>query len=209
MPTAKIDKLDHGHFDRVPLPKTAARKVNPHLAYLEFLKEHGLLEMALRNELPPNIEQAAKICVIGALRDKYGKDAVPVVKNGEQVLISVSEDDKKTQDEEVNEFIKHYRFEKAFEPFIFKSMPVEILKGQKHVVKSGQFQNRVVLVKGFDTECFGCRWDENFGNVLCESYMFRMQSDNLPVRGLVYVVKLLEEKRDILLHESELGDHIQ
>lgn len=204
MTVAKVDKISHGHFDAPP-QQAAKPKVRPHIAYLDFLKEHGLLEMAIKGQLPSNIEKAAKEYVIGGLREKHGKDSVPVMDSGGMAAVCVTEDEKSAQNEEINDYIRHYELEKHFEPFIYKSLPREIMKGQKYIVGRGWFKGRLILIKGLDTEHFGIRWDENYGHPLSEKYMFRAQQDNLPMRGLVYVVKLMDEKRDILLHESEIG----
>lgn len=208
MPLIHVEKSTH-HHSEVPAPKTAGFKVRPHIAYLEFLKLEGLLDQAIQGELPPHVAKAAKLYVIGELREKFGKDAVPVTQSGDDLMVSVTEDEKNLQDEEVNDFLKTYNLTKAFEPFVFRTMPVEIKKGEKRPVKNGWFKGRLVLIKGLDRDHFGCRWDKNYGNPICEKYMFRIQQDDLPLDGMVYVARLLDEKRDILLHEREIGDLFQ
>ena len=207
MTTAKIDKTTHGHLD-VPAGDTVKPKVRPDIAYLEFLKKHNLLELAIQDMLPKHVERAAKTYVISELRAKYGKEAVPVNGSDGNFMISVTQKEKDAQSEEVNEYLRHYNLQKMIAPYIFKAMPREIYKGTKYMVKSGHFKDHVVLVKGLDTEHFGCRWDENYGNQLCEKYMFRIQQDQLGIKGLVYVAHLMAEKRDILLNEKEIGDLI-
>ena len=184
-------------------------RVRPHIAYLDFLKKNKLLEQAIEGTLPKEVEQAAKVAVAADLVEKHGKEKVRVFKDTEgNIAISVDIEGKDLERDEVNDYIKHYRLEKFIDAATFMDAIRTIENGQKYEVRSGYFLNRIVLVRGLDREYFGVDWHENYGHPLCEKHIYRVQRDGLPMRGRTFVCHLLDEMRDILIHESEIGIHI-
>ena len=205
---AVVANLKHGHKE-IKTVGPSKDSIRPHIAYLDFLKKHGLLEQAISATLPIEVERAAKLAVASELVRKHGAGNVRVFKNPNgDISISVSAEGKDKEEAEVNDYISHYKMGKFIEAIAFRDQFREIAKGSKYEVKSGFFMNRCVLVKGLDREIYGVAWHENYANQLCEKHVYRVQRDNLPMRGRTFVCKLLDEKRDILIHESEIGIHI-
>lgn len=181
-------------------------KIRPHIAYLDFLKKYGLLEKAIEGTLPGDIERAAKTAVVYELIEKHGRHNIKVIDNGSgAIAISVNADSKDLEQAEVNDYIRHYKLEKFTQAMQMAEAFREITKGGKYEIRSGQFLNQCVLVKGLDTEVFGVPWHENFGHPICENHIYRVQRDSLHMRGRTFVCKLLSDQSEVLIHETEIG----
>lgn len=184
-------------------------RVRPHIAYLDLLKRYGLLQLAIDGTLPKDVERSVKWENACNLVKKHGKEKVRVFKNTEgDITISVDADGKDLEQAEVNDYIKHYGMERLVRSMDLAEITRQINRGSKYEIRKGYFLNRRVLVRGIDKDIFGTEWHENYNHPLCEKHLYRVQKDGLPMRGKTYVCKLLDEKRDVLIHESEIGIHI-
>jgi len=170
--------------------------VKAQIAYLDLLKDHGLLEQAMLGKLPDHVHKAAlKVAVSKVPGAKYNPDS------GQ---LEVTADEQELIDKEIREYLKHYKLVVERPILLGSQMPREILKGKKYEIKSGTFAGFPALVKGTDKEVFGCEWAENFGHPVCEAFVFRCQRDQLFMDGRFFVVQL-DGRKDVLVHESELG----
>jgi hypothetical protein len=174
------------------------RTVSAQIRYLDILKEHGLLEMALAGQLPEHVVKAAKqavICEMEGVKTDEGK-----------TTLHVTAEEHEEAERELDEYLKHYKLAKEVTQVLSKPMPRHFVKGAIYLVRSGYFGGRRAIYRGEDIEFFGTSWLENYFHPACEKFPFRAQIDQLDLeKGRIVVCTLADERRDVLLHENELG----
>ena len=168
--------------------------------YLELLRKRGLLDMALVGRLPEEVRRAFVTLV--AARYK-----VPILKDS--YMLGVSNEDKEESDAEITEYLRHYKLDPlaAYIP-LSEPEPRIVEVGKLYHVFRGSYVGHVVKVRGTDVGQWGSKWDVNYGNPACEEYIFRMQKDQLPLDGKVWVCAE-EFGREILMQENELGAEVK
>ena len=165
--------------------------------YLELLKKHGALEVALRGILPDKVHKAAMYLAL----TKF--PGVPYDK--ENMNIPVPPDLQHRIDEEIEEFLIHYEVAKrSLLPPTMAPIPREFVRKKRYQVKSGSHAGKVFYNRGEDESVYGIPWIENANNPECNHYVFRIQKDKLPLTGKVLVGQIGNE--DVLIHESEVGE---
>ncbi len=87
---------------------------------------------------------------------------------------------------------------------VIHQLPREIRDGFLYSVISGSFKDEIVKIVGEDCKLWGLSWWDNFGNPVCERFVFRIQHDRLPIKGRVFLAKT-SMGREVMVHESELG----
>lgn len=164
---------------------------------LELLKEHNLLDMAVEGKLPTHVLKAAKVAAIS--------ETAGIQKSADGATAICTPEEHEEAERELDEFLKHYRLDKALRTAAKAYTPRTFRKGAKYGVRSGYFEGRTVVYKGTDQEVFGCGWMDNPGHPSCERFLFRAQRDRLSVSLPTMVFSLPAENRDILLQEREIG----
>jgi hypothetical protein len=168
------------------------------IRYLEVLRDHNLLDLAMVGKLPPHVEQAARQVVVSEMSGAKTDETKTVLH------CTTAEHDE--AEAEMLEFLRHYKLVKDMQTAFRKPLPRIFTKGRKYVVKSGYFAGRIVTCRGTDEDVFGTTWLDNVGNPACERFVFRAQADRINIlKGRIMVCGLDGEHRDILLHESEMG----
>jgi hypothetical protein len=167
------------------------------IAYLDLLRENGLLEAAMLGQIPDHVLRAARLVAASRV------PGVPFDK--EKCTVPVTQEEQEEIQREIEAYLMHYGLAKPVEQLIREVIPREIRKG-KYVVTRGTHAGRVVLIRGTDKEVFGLEWMENYGHPACESFLFRVERDRVPLNGRFYVGTF--EGRDIILHENEIGDPV-
>src|SRR3990167_9794408 len=187
------------------------QKADPHgkkhvrfiVKYLDTLKENGLLEMAVLGQLPDDVVRSAKLFashIVGIKRSETTDD---------YNLYSTPEQDAESN-RIAQDYIQREHLNALKDRILRTELPATILPGQKHLVKSGHYyKGRAVLIKGLVTDIFGTKWDNMGGHPLAEKYLFRMQVDDYPWSGNVWLVRLLDVQQDLFLHETEIGQILQ
>lgn len=170
------------------------------IQYLEVLKEHGLLDLAISGKLPHHIEKAARQSVVAKMAGTKT--------NEDKTVIQCTQGEHDEAQMEIEEYLHHYRILRDLKETLEKPMPRNFLVGGKYVVASGWFKGRVVKYKGTDKEVWGAGWLDNAGNPACEKYIFRAQRDGLDVTRQALVFNLPNEFRDIVLQGHEIGQEV-
>lgn len=163
---------------------------------MELLKENNLLDMAVAGKLPPHVLKAAKEAAIAEL-------GLPKGESGD--IVNCSPEEHLEAERELDEYLKHYRLDKAMRAIVTGKAPRVFRKGSKYTVRRGFFKDRLVTYKGTDKEVWGVEWLDNPGNPACEKYIFRAQRDGLNVNKTALVFNLKDENRDIILQSQEIG----
>lgn len=169
------------------------------IAFFEILHKHGVLGRYLKGELPEHVRKAAS--QLAASRFK----GLPYNEKDGTIPVTPEEHDEALTARDQFLVDRGYAKWEVRAPLLI--LPKIIERGKKYLVKSGLFQGQCAFIKGTDKEIYGIPWIENFRNPACESFVFRIERDRLPLNGAVYVG--LIGKDEILLHEDEIGDREQ
>ena len=200
-----VESIKHKEVKSKTL-EPAKQKISPHIEWLEFLRKNGRLDEAVLATIPALEIKSLKSEFIAYMQTKHGVAMIPLSTDGH---ICISRDDKKKQDREINEYLIHYGKMKAIENDVLRSSLRRrvVTHGEKRFIRSGYFKGRICLILSPDTEYFGgLKWDEAFDSKISEKYMWRTTVDRGLLEGNVFVVKLIDENRDILVNEKEIGD---
>lgn len=163
---------------------------------MELLRENNLLDLAVAGKLPPKVMEAAKTAALAEFGLNGGHNAV---------VVACSPEEHEEAERELDEYLRHYRLDKALRAAVKSYRPRVFRKGAKYSVRTGYFKGRIVAYKGTDREVWGAEWIDNPGNPACEKYVFRAQRDRLSVSMPALVFNLPSESRDIVLQEREIG----
>src|ERR1051325_2975689 len=167
------------------------------IRFLEVLKEHNLLDMALIGKLPPHVLKAAKQVVIS--------DMTEVQKGDDNTTIHCTAEEHEEAERELDEYLKHYKLDQMLRTAVKSCPPRTLRKRAKYTIRKGYFKGRIGISKGTDIEVWGAGWLDNPGNPACEKYILRAQHDGLSINAPALVFNLKEENRDIILQMQEVG----
>lgn len=173
--------------------------VRAQIAYLEILRKQGLLSRAMKGILPPDVVKAVRtLAAQGCPGASYDKQSG-------QLLISA--EDQAEVDRETEEYLIHYGLAvRKSNDGVVPILPRQILAGRRYKVVRGSYAGLETLVRGEDKKVYGIPWQQNFGHPACESFLFRIERDRLPLNGRVFVGTF--GSKDALLHENEIGEPV-